>query len=144
MVISCLCAGGTGTYLGERCGSCRAGLVTTMHLHDNQLFVFSPAYTDLAKLSCNGVVYFHTHVVIRARIFKLLSGSGIDSKELVPPAYVAWRAGTITLPIPTRFLGTIDCFKIPAQLFVIRPTKALILTLLVFIPPRGNQLSVCV
>jgi hypothetical protein len=33
----------------------------------------------------------------RARIFKCLWGPGIDSKEWIPPAYVAWRAGTITL-----------------------------------------------
>jgi hypothetical protein len=32
-----------------------------------------------------------------AWIFKLLRGSGIDSKESIPPAYVAWRAGKITL-----------------------------------------------
>ncbi len=33
----------------------------------------------------------------RARIFKLLRSPGIDSKESIPPAYVAWRAGTIAL-----------------------------------------------
>jgi hypothetical protein len=33
----------------------------------------------------------------RARIFKRLWSPGINSKELIPPAYVAWRAGTITL-----------------------------------------------
>ncbi len=33
----------------------------------------------------------------RARIFKRLWSPGIDAKELIPPAYVAWRAGTITL-----------------------------------------------
>ncbi len=32
----------------------------------------------------------------RARIFKCLLGPEIDSKEWIPPAYVAWRAGTIT------------------------------------------------
>ncbi len=32
-----------------------------------------------------------------ARTFKCLWGPGIDSKEWIPPAYVAWRAGTITL-----------------------------------------------
>ncbi len=32
-----------------------------------------------------------------ARIFKRLWNPGIDSKEWIPPAYVAWRAGTITL-----------------------------------------------
>ncbi len=33
----------------------------------------------------------------RARIFKRVWGPRIDSKEWIPPAYVAWRAGTITL-----------------------------------------------
>ncbi len=33
----------------------------------------------------------------RARIFKRLWSPGIDSQELIPPAYLAWRAGTITL-----------------------------------------------
>ncbi len=33
----------------------------------------------------------------RARTFKCLWGPGIDSKEWIPPAYVAWRAGTKTL-----------------------------------------------
>ncbi len=32
-----------------------------------------------------------------ARIFKRLWSPGIDSKEWIPPAYVAWRAGMITL-----------------------------------------------
>jgi hypothetical protein len=34
---------------------------------------------------------------IIARIFKRLWSPGIDSKEWIPPAYVARRAGTITL-----------------------------------------------
>ncbi len=29
--------------------------------------------------------------------FRLLRSPGIDSKELIPPGYVAWRAGTTTL-----------------------------------------------
>jgi hypothetical protein len=33
----------------------------------------------------------------RARIFKPLRIPGIHSKESIPPAYVAWRADTITL-----------------------------------------------
>jgi hypothetical protein len=33
----------------------------------------------------------------RARIFKLLRSPRMDSKESVPPAYVAWWAGTSTL-----------------------------------------------
>jgi hypothetical protein len=44
----------------------------------------------------------------RARIFKRLWSTGIDSKERIPPAYVAWRAGTITLfllgPSPQRLI----------------------------------------
>jgi hypothetical protein len=46
----------------------------------------------------------------RARIFKCLWGPGIDSKEWIPPAYVAWRAGTITLFL----LGS---YKAPHRLF---------------------------
>jgi hypothetical protein len=46
-------------------------------------------------------------------ICKSLRSLGIYSKELIPPAYVAWRPGT-TNPIPTRFLAPIDCYKIPA------------------------------
>jgi hypothetical protein len=33
----------------------------------------------------------------KSRIFKLLWSPRIDSKEPIPPAYVAWLAGTITL-----------------------------------------------
>ncbi len=44
----------------------------------------------------------------RARIFKHLWSPGLDSKELISPAYIAWQAGTITLflysvPSPHRF-----------------------------------------
>jgi hypothetical protein len=47
-------------------------------------------------------------------ILKLLRSPEIDSKESIPQAYVAWRAGTRTLFL----LGSwppIDCSKIPAQ-----------------------------
>jgi hypothetical protein len=54
----------------------------------------------------------------RVRIFKRLRSPGIDSKKGIPPAYVAWRAGTITLHIPTRLLAPMYCLKIPAQHFV--------------------------
>ena len=59
----------------------------------------------------------YTEPCIRGRIFKLLNFLRIDSKESIPPAYVALRAG-IRQPytaIPTRFLAPIDCLKIPAQ-----------------------------
>ncbi len=44
-----------------------------------------------------------------ARIFKRLWSPRIDSKELIPSAYVARYDN----PTPTRFLTPIDCFKIP-------------------------------
>ncbi len=37
------------------------------------------------------------HGKYRARIFKLKRSPRIDSKELIPPVCVAWRAGTTTL-----------------------------------------------
>ncbi len=37
------------------------------------------------------------HRMYRARIFILLWSPGSDLKESIPPAYEAWRAGTITL-----------------------------------------------
>jgi hypothetical protein len=76
---------------------------------------------------------------------KRLRSLGIDSEGSIPPAYVAWQAGTTNrvvvparqagnrylgslkglqirtlagrydFPIPTRFLALIDCSKIPAQ-----------------------------
>jgi hypothetical protein len=36
-------------------------------------------------------------VFIRAGIFKPLWSPRIDAKASIPPAYIAWRAGTITL-----------------------------------------------
>ncbi len=49
------------------------------------------------------------HDYAEAGIFKRVWGPVIDSKEWIPPAYVAWRAGTITL-----FLAPIAALKIPA------------------------------
>ncbi len=39
----------------------------------------------------------YTWVLSWARIFRLLRSPRIDSKELIPPGRVAWRAGTTTL-----------------------------------------------
>ncbi len=49
----------------------------------------------------------------RAQIFKLLRSPKIESKEQIPPGFVAWRAGTTTL-FPLGSLAPIDCLKIPA------------------------------
>jgi hypothetical protein len=56
---------------------------------------------------------------LRARIFKCLRSPGTDSKKSIPTAYVARRAGTITLfvyrleeSIPwSRFLGSLNVYK---------------------------------
>jgi hypothetical protein len=44
---------------------------------------------------------------VQSRICKRLRSPGIDSKASIPPAYVAWRAGTTTRFIgwQNRFLG---------------------------------------
>jgi hypothetical protein len=44
------------------------------------------------KLSC-----YETDPKYRDGIFKLLISPGINFKKSIPPAYVAWRAGTTTL-----------------------------------------------
>ncbi len=59
----------------------------------------------------------------RACIFKRLWSPGIDSKEGIPPTYVAWRAGTITLFLSVPNPGPIDCLKIPAQVVEAEPCK---------------------
>ncbi len=72
-----------------------------LHVHSYMLRFTHPAF---AKTQCK----------YRARILKLLRSPGIDSKASIPPAYVAWRASTRS-PIPTRFLATVDCLKLPTQ-----------------------------
>jgi hypothetical protein len=52
---------------------------------------------DLVVLLFEAFPRYHRIIPSRARIFKLLRAPGIDSKESIPPIYVAWRAGTITL-----------------------------------------------
>jgi hypothetical protein len=47
-----------------------------------------------------------------AVFLKLLWSPGIDSKELIPPAYAL--AGLYNNPIPARFLAPLDCSKVPA------------------------------
>jgi hypothetical protein len=49
------------------------------------------------KFYCYVIVLLWNCSVNRARIFKHLLSPGIDSKEWISPAYVAWRDCTITL-----------------------------------------------
>ena len=57
----------------------------------------------------------------RAPILKLLWSPEIDSKESIPPAYVAWRAGTSNKVVAparqagNRFLGSLKGLQIRAQ-----------------------------
>ncbi len=55
-------------------------------------------------------VRVHIVTIEKDGILKFVRSPGIDSKKLIPPAYVARRAGTTSL-IPTRFLTSIDCSK---------------------------------
>ncbi len=59
-----------------------------------------------------------TGLCSRAHIFKCLWGPRVDSKEWIPPAYVAWRA-QYDNPIPPRFLVPIDLLKIPANMYIV-------------------------
>jgi hypothetical protein len=41
---------------------------------------------------------------------------GTDFKESIPPAYEAWRGGAVRKHY--WFQATINCYKIPAQLYI--------------------------
>ncbi len=49
-----------------------------------------------------------------AVFLKLLWSPGIDSKELIPPAYALVGLYMYNNPIPARFLVPLDCSKVPA------------------------------
>jgi hypothetical protein len=59
------------------------------------------AHFHLMKKSAKVQLYFGSGCgmmkVFTSGIFKPLWRPGIDAKASIPPAYVAWRAGTITL-----------------------------------------------
>jgi hypothetical protein len=70
------------------------------------------------------VQYFtasYIQYVYRARICKRLRSPGINTEESVPPAYVAWRAGTPNAIIEparqgeNRFLGSLKSLQLWAQ-----------------------------
>jgi hypothetical protein len=69
------------------------------------------------------VALYTTNIIVRnswARIFKPLWSPGIDAKESIPTAYVAWRAGTsnrVVVPARqagNRFLGSLKGLQIRA------------------------------
>jgi hypothetical protein len=63
---------------------------------------------------------FSSFCVDRARICKSLWSPGINSKESIAPAYVAWRAGTTNRVVVqvrhagNRFLGSLKDLQIRA------------------------------
>jgi hypothetical protein len=59
--------------------------------------IFRLVYTQGAGIEATVLVSTWAATGSIARIFKLLSRPGIDSNESIPPAYVAWQAGTTTL-----------------------------------------------
>jgi hypothetical protein len=67
---------------------------------------------------------------VRAQICNIRAQNqfqGIDSKESIPPIYLAWRAATITLhrlaeSIPwNRFLGSLNIYKFGLSIACLRP-----------------------
>jgi hypothetical protein len=79
---------------------------TQVHCSENPIYVFPEK--ELRGLSpilffifmCLWAIYIFpgsVHIFCWACIFKRLWSPGIYSKEWIPAAYVAWRAGTITL-----------------------------------------------
>jgi hypothetical protein len=54
-----------------------------------------------------GWVHSHAFIPVRwARVCKRLRSPGIDSKEWIPPAYIAWRTGTSNrIVVPARQAG---------------------------------------
>ncbi len=58
---------------------------------------FCAGIFKLSMVARNRVVTGLSYRPARGGIYKLLRSPGIDSKEQIPPAYVAWRAGTATL-----------------------------------------------
>ncbi len=59
------------------------------------VLVFAVVFAVACALIVSGVI-------TEARICKRLRSPGIDSKESMPQAYVAWRAGTSRVAVPAR------------------------------------------
>jgi hypothetical protein len=61
------------------------------------VYIFSKFVCLLKRLQRLKQEWKKSPSVTRAGIFKPLWSPGIDAKASTPPAYVAWRAGAITL-----------------------------------------------
>jgi hypothetical protein len=85
---------------------CNGSILNFLICEGNLIFFFiSVANEDQATPEVDGVDRQVLHYLVgevesretRARIVKLLRSPRIDSKESIPPALVAWRAGPTTL-----------------------------------------------
>jgi hypothetical protein len=72
-------------------------MVQVIKIIRTKFFAETPETGSVAYTAGYSHVVFFMCGMYRARIFKRLWSPGIDSKAPIPPAYVAWRAGTITL-----------------------------------------------
>jgi hypothetical protein len=59
--------------------------------------VYTKKQKNAKKPKSKQPVRSNAKIYVRDGILKLLRSPGIDSKELISPVYVAWRAGTTTL-----------------------------------------------
>jgi hypothetical protein len=81
-------------------------------------------HTASFQLRVQKMSQFVSHSV--SRICKCLRSPGIDSEEAIPPAYVAWRAGTTNRVIVparqarNRFLGSLKGLQIRALVYYCR------------------------
>jgi hypothetical protein len=82
-------------FRGQLCTVCPKWIVV---FDTGQAYINSVGSRFHVRLSNCEPIFSDSHSTeIWARILKDLWSPGIDCKEWIPPAYVAWRAGTITL-----------------------------------------------
>ncbi len=85
----------------------------TKNLHEDTMIIIRPAWVNLYGRTYALIKNMFGHFpqilkfgrdvvqrhICRAQICKRLRSPGIDSEESIPPAYVAWRAGTSNMVI---------------------------------------------
>jgi hypothetical protein len=91
---------------------------------EQSLMVHSRNSTEQSRQKNSGIYFWNKWAIFlenRARICKRLWSPEIDSDGPIPPAYVAWRAGTTNSVVVqarhtgNRFLGSLKGLQIRAQ-----------------------------
>ncbi len=81
----------------------------TQYIYDIQMLFIDKldSAMDGEIVSWKSVTLFSRRLIwLRGRVCKRLRSSGIDSKESIPPACLAWRAGTSNrVVVPARQAG---------------------------------------